>query len=359
MEAVAVTQGIVDPAFWRGRKVFVTGHTGFKGGWLCLWLESLGAEVTGYALPPPTRPSLFEAAGVAAGVRHIEGDIRDFGALREALRQSRAEVLLHLAAQPLVRNSYRDPLGTYGTNVMGTAHALEAVRCSDTVRAVIVVTTDKCYENGERETPYAESDSLGGHDPYSSSKACAELVAAAYRRSFLGEHGIAVATARAGNVIGGGDWAEDRLVPDFFRALESRSPLEIRNPGAIRPWQHVLEPLAGYLLLAQGLISEPTACAGAWNFGPPENDMATVRHVVEELSRRVANPPVLVLPTAAQPHEAKLLLLDSAKARHRLSWRNGLKLGDALAMTTDWYNHWLSGTDMRKASLQQIRDYAA
>ena len=276
----------IDADFWRGRRVFLTGHTGFKGGWLALWLQRLGADVTGYALDPPTTPSLFAVARVGAGMRSIINDIRDAETLAQAMREAQPEIVIHMAAQPLVRYSYQAPVETYATNVMGTVHLLEAVRQTDSVRAVVNVTSDKCYENREWVWGYRENEPMGGYDPYSNSKGCAELVTAAYRNSYFNpaqysQHGVALASARAGNVIGGGDWAEDRLIPDILRAIAAGEAVNIRSPHAIRPWQHVLEPLSGYLLLAQRLIEDGPAHAEGWNFGPSEEDARPVQWIVE------------------------------------------------------------------------------
>ncbi len=344
--------------FWRGRRVLVTGHTGFKGSWLCLWLASMGAEVHGYALSPPTNPALFDVAKVGDLLAASEiADVRDCEALSAAVGRARPEIVFHLAAQPLVRYSYRAPVETYAVNVMGTVHLLEAVRQNDCVRAVLSVTTDKCYENREWPWGYRENEPLGGHDPYSSSKACAELVSAAYRTSFLAESGVALATARAGNVIGGGDWAADRLLPDFLRALDAGETLTIRSPGAIRPWQHVLEPLSGYLALAEALVEAGTQAAEAWNFGPVDDDARPVGWILDHLVARV---PELrwQCDSAPQPHEANYLKLDSSKARARLGWAPRWRLDQALDMTVAWHCAWRQGDDMRALSMAQIAEYA-
>ncbi len=349
----------MNPKFWRGRHVLITGHTGFKGSWLCLWLTSLGATVHGYALSPPTDPSLFEVAKIGDLIASSEiADIRDSEALSAAVRRTCPEIVFHLAAQPLVRYSYRAPLETYEVNVMGTLHLLEAVRQCDSVRAVVNVTSDKCYDNREWPWGYRESEPLGGHDPYSSSKACAELVSAAYRDSFLAALGVALATARAGNVIGGGDWAVDRLLPDLFRALDTCKTLTIRSPESIRPWQHVLEPLSGYLALAAALATPGVQPAEAWNFGPGDDDARPVGWILDHLAARV---PELhwQCDNAPQPHEANYLKLDSSKARARLGWAPRWRLDKALDMTVDWHRAWRQGGDMRAISLAQIAEYAA
>jgi CDP-glucose 4,6-dehydratase len=345
------------PRFWQGRRVLLTGHTGFKGGWLALWLQSMGAQVRGIALAPPTTPSLFEVARVGEGMDHCIADIRDFATIRALVADFQPEIVFHLAAQPLVRASYRLPVETYATNVMGTIHVLEAAREAGSVLAIVNVTTDKCYENDGATSGYREDEPMGGHDPYSSSKGCAELVSSAYRRSFLGAAGIALATARAGNVIGGGDWAVERLVPDILHALENGEPLQIRNPHAIRPWQHVLEPLSGYLLLAERLHAHGQADAEAWNFGPRDEDARPVQWVVEHLCAAWGDAAAWALQAGDHPHEAGFLKLDIAKARQRLDWAPRWTLDTALARTAEWHRAWRDGQDMRAVCLHQISAY--
>jgi CDP-glucose 4,6-dehydratase len=356
----------MNPSFWRGKKVFLTGHTGFKGSWLSLWLQQLGAQVTGYALPPPTHPSLFEVAQVAQGMTSIISDICDGTRLTNAMRQAAPNIVIHMAAQPLVRRSYVDPVETYSTNVMGTVYLLEAVRQTPSVRAVVNVTTDKCYENKEWVWGYRENEPMGGFDPYSSSKGCAELVTAAYRNSFFNtakysEHQVALATARAGNVIGGGDWAEDRLIPDVLRAIESSQSVNIRNPHATRPWQHVLEPLSGYLALAENLYTQGPAFAEAFNFGPAEEDAKPVQWIVEQLTQSWGNGASWHLDGGTHPHEAHYLKLDCSKARATLGWQPHWKLSQALQAIIVWHrahNTHQSSKDMRALCLQQINDYS-
>ncbi len=352
----------VTPEFWQGKRVLLTGHTGFKGGWLSLWLQSMGAEVTGYALNPPTRPSLFEAARVSEGMRSIIADVRDLPGLQQAMQETQPEIVFHLAAQPLVWESYRQPVETYATNVMGTVHLLETVRQVGGVRAVVIVTSDKCYENRERRRGYREDEAMGGYDPYSSSKGCAELATAAWRRSFFnpddyGKHGVAVASARAGNVIGGGDWAADRLVPDLIRAWQAGEPMRIRQPAAIRPWQHVLEPLHGYLLLAERLFIEGPAYAGGWNFGPDAADARSVRWLAEHLAVEWGVGAAWCADHQPHPHEAHYLRLDCAKAHERLGWRPHWNLARALAETVAWYRAERAGVDMRAATRAQIEQF--
>lgn len=347
-----------DPGFWHGRRVLVTGHTGFKGSWLCLWLQALGARVHGLALPPATDPALYTVARVDEGMASSTlGDIRDAALVARTVAAVQPEVLLHLAAQPLVRQSYADPVQTYATNVMGTVHLLEAVRRLDRPCAVVNVTTDKCYENREWLWGYREDEALGGHDPYSSSKACAELVTSAYRRSFLAAGGTALATARAGNVIGGGDWSPDRLVPDVLRSFERGEPVALRHPRAVRPWQHVLEPLSGYLVLAERLATQGQAFAEAWNFGPGEDDAQPVQALVEQLAALWGGSARWQIDGAAHPHEAHALKLDSAKARTRLGWRPHWRLAQSLQAIVAWHQAWQGGADMRRVTLQQIHEH--
>ena len=347
-------------SFYAGRRVLVTGHTGFKGSWLCLWLSRMGADVTGFALAPDTEPSLFAAAKVAQKTHSIIGDIRERETLAGAVRAARPEIVLHLAAQSLVRRSYREPVETYATNVMGTVHLLEACRTLDSVRACVVVTSDKCYENREWERGYTEADALGGHDPYSSSKACAEIVTAAYRRSFLAERGIGLGSARAGNVIGGGDWSEDRLLPDIVRGAVSGTPTRIRNPRSTRPWQHVLEPLSGYLLLARRLIEEPAKHAEAWNFGPDDDSAVEVGEVATRFVERLGRGKLELgtPPASAEPHEARWLKLDASKARDVLGWRPRLGLDASIGQTAAWYRAYLEAPESAAAeTLAQIDAY--
>lgn len=341
-------------AFWRGRRVLLTGHTGFKGSWLGLVLGRLGANVTGYALAPQGDRSLFDGARVGKHLRSVIGDVRDLGALKAATSAAEPEIILHLAAQSLVLTSYEAPLDTFSTNVLGTANLLEAARSVPSVRAVVVVTTDKVYKNREWHWPYRESDELGGRDPYSSSKACAELVTSAYRDSFLATRGVALATARAGNVIGGGDWAENRIVPDFVRAALARRALVVRNPGSTRPWQHLLEPLEGYLLLAERLVSSPQAGEGAWNFGPPADAVQPVRRLVEDLVAGWGSGAAWKHERADQHHEATLLTLDSAKARQEIGWSPRLGYARGVQLTLDWYKAFANGVDLETTTLGQI-----
>jgi len=343
--------------FWSGKRVFLTGHTGFKGGWLALWLADMGAEVHGYALNPPTSPALFHVAGVGDRMASSAiADVRDGERLARAVADVAPEVVFHLAAQPLVRHSYKAPVETYAVNVMGTINLLEAVRHCASVKVLVNVTTDKCYENREWVWAYREHEAMGGHDPYSSSKACSELVTASYRNSFLAQRQVQVATARAGNVIGGGDWAEDRLLPDFLQALDAGRELVIRSPAATRPWQHVLEPLSGYLTLAEQLQLQGQVLAEGWNFGPTEIDARPVSWIVDFLCQRTPGA-AWRCDEVAQPHEAGSLKLDSAKAKAILGWSPRWNLAKALEMTIDWHHAWKRGEDMAELSLAQIRQY--
>lgn len=342
--------------FWRSRRVFITGHTGFKGAWLALSLHSLGARVHGYSLPPPTKPSLFDVAGVGDILEsNALGDVRDLVALRSAMQAANPEVVFHLAAQSLVRPSYDDPLGTFTTNVIGTANVLEVLRHIEGVRAAVIVTSDKCYENAESDRALREMDPMGGYDPYSSSKGCAELVTSAFRRSFFADGRPSVASARAGNIIGGGDWAPDRLVPDLFRALDAGRPLQVRSPNSVRPWQHVLESVAGYLTLAEKLSEGGPTFAEAWNFGPPAGSIQTVAWIVDFLCARTG----VTVETHRRPipHEANYLSLNSNKARERLAWTSRWSIDHSLEKTLAWHAAWRSGADMRKVTLEQIDDY--
>ncbi len=352
----------MSPQFWQDKRVFLTGHTGFKGGWLALWLKSLGARVSGYALPPESVPNLFEAARVDQAVEHRIGDIRGLAEVQAAMRECRPDVVFHFAARSLVRQSYAEPVETYATNVLGTVNVLEAVRREPSARAVVIATSDKCYDNRERAGPYGESDPMGGRDPYSSSKGCAELVTAAYRASFFdpsryGEHGVAVASVRAGNVIGGGDWAADRLVPDVVRAAAAGETVRIRSPKAIRPWQHVLEPLSGYLLLAERMWSGGAGFAQAWNFGPSERATRPVAEVMDRIVALWGGGLRWEADSESHPHEATLLRLDSSKARGKLGWRPRMSLQLALEWTVHWYQTQLRGADMQQLTTSQIARY--
>jgi CDP-glucose 4,6-dehydratase len=354
---------MIDYGFWRGKCVFLTGHTGFKGSWLSIWLMKLGAEVSGFALDPPTNPSLYDIAGLEKRMRSTIGDIRDRESLKEALTEAHPEIVIHMAAQPLVRLSYDEPLLTYETNVMGTANLLEAIRGCESVRSVVIITTDKCYDNKEWPWGYRENESLGGYDPYSSSKACAEIVTAAYRSSFFNpkdygpKHHVAVATARAGNVIGGGDWAKDRLVPDIVTAIGEGRKVLIRSPESIRPWQYVLEPLAGYLMLAERLYAKGVDYAEAWNFGPYDSDAKPVGWIVEQLCATWPSAAGFELDSAPKPHEAAYLKLDCSKAISRLGWRPTWNLETALRKIVDWNLGHARGEDMCAVTARQIQEF--
>ncbi len=352
------------PVFWSGKRVFLTGHTGFKGSWLALWLQQLGAHVTGFALDAPTQPSLFDVARVGEGMQSVHGDVRDLSALLHTMQAAQPEIVIHLAAQSLVRLSYDTPVETYATNVMGTVHLLEAVRQTPGVKAVVNVTTDKCYENREWVWGYRENEPMGGFDPYSNSKGCSELVSAAYRSSFFNpsdysRHAVALATARAGNVIGGGDWAKDRLIPDILAAFETGKRVPIRNPHATRPWQHVLEPLRGYLTLAEHLCTYGPSYAEGWNFGPNSDDAKPVEWIVQKLAQRWGQGASWQVDAGEHPHEANYLKLDISKAGQRLNWQPVLRLDNALDLIVDWARHQRAGADMRTITLAQIAAYQA
>ncbi len=352
---------MIDGSFWHGRSVFLTGHTGFKGAWLTLWLDAMGARVTGFSLPPEAEPNLFALAEVGGVCRSITGDVRDASALRDAMAEAEPSVVLHLAAQALVRRSYREPVETYATNVMGTVHCLDAVRHTPSVRAAVVVTSDKCYENRDWEWAYRESEAMGGHDPYSNSKGCSELVTSAYRASFFdGPEACRIGSGRAGNVIGGGDWSDDRLIPDVIRAFAAGRSVEIRAPRATRPWQHVLEPLHGYLRLAEALAGpHGRTCADGWNFGPADDDCRPVSHIVHRLAAGWPGGASWHRSTGAHPHEAHLLKVDASKARARLDWRPCLDLDAALDWTVEWYAAVAAGGDAATFCRGQIARYGA
>ena len=351
-------EGVVMKNFFQGKRIFITGHTGFKGSWLCLWLHKLGAEIHGYALEPTTTPSLFDLANVSELLcSHNIADVRDAVALADVMQQGQPEIVIHMAAQPLVRDSYRIPVDTYAINVMGTVHLLEAVRQCRSVKAVVNVTTDKCYENHEWAWGYRENEPMGGFDPYSSSKGCSELVTAAYRNSFF-QHSVALASARAGNVIGGGDWATDRLIPDCINALLAEEPVRIRNPHAIRPWQHVLEPLSGYLTLAQRLYESGQEYAEGWNFGPTDDDAKSVEWIVRRMCELWGNNARHEIDAGDHPHEAHYLKLDCSKARMRLGWQPRWNLEKALNNIIEWTNVYRSAGDLRRCCLEQIDYYS-
>lgn len=348
--------------FWHGKRVLITGHTGFKGSWLTLWMQSMGARVVGYALAPPTNPSLFEVARVGIDMTSVIGDIRDLAYLQAVFTEHQPEIVIHMAAQPLVRYSYLEPVETYSTNVMGTVNLLEAVRHTKGVKAVVNVTSDKCYENREWDWGYRENEAMGGYDPYSNSKGCAELVTAAYRNSYFPtekyqEHVVAIGSGRAGNVIGGGDWAEDRLIPDMMRAITSGQPASIRNPHSTRPWQHVLEPLSGYLLLAQKLYEEGPVFAEGWNFGPNDDDAKPVEWILNNLTMTWGEGASWKLDGGDRPHEAHYLKLDCTKAKSRLQWHPRWTLTKAIDQICAWHKAHLAGANMRAMCLDQIKQY--
>ena len=349
--------------FWRGKRVFLTGHTGFKGSWMSLWLQKLGAEVTGYSLGLPTDTSMFDVADVAKGMASILGDIRDLSTLKQAIQSARPDIVIHMAAQSLVRMSYSSPIETYSTNVMGTANVLESIRYTPEVKAAVVVTTDKCYENKEWVWGYRENEPMGGYDPYSSSKGCAELVSAAYRSSFFNKkdykkHGVSVATVRAGNVIGGGDWARDRLIPDILKAFERKKLASLRNPKSTRPWQHVLEPIRGYLMLAEKLYTDGQSYAEGWNFGPIDSDAKAASWIADQLSIFWGGGANWVSSSIdQQEHEANYLKLDSSKANSKLGWRQSTELKGTLRDIVRWHRAFIDRADMRDETLSQIHDY--
>ena len=352
-------QRSVDANFWKNKKVLVTGHTGFKGSWLSLWLQSMDANVRGVSLAPTSEPNLFNIANVQNGLEHYIADIRDLNAMRFHVSDFNPDIIIHMAAQPLVRRSYKEPVETFETNVMGTVNVLEAARSGTNIRAIVNVTTDKCYENREWPWGYRENEAMGGHDPYSSSKGCVELISSAYKNSFFVEAGIAIGTARAGNVIGGGDWSEDRLLPDILRALQSEEPVAIRNPNAIRPWQHVLEPLSGYLMLAENLFGvSGQRFAEGWNFGPLDEDAKPVGWIVKEMCDLWPGNNTWVSQDGGHPHEANFLKLDISKAKEQLNWRPAWDLAKGLSKTIDWHQAWINGKDMHDFSLQQISAYS-
>ena len=347
----------MNPSFWIGRSVFVTGHTGFKGGWISLWLSNLGAKVHGFSLIPPTTPNFFSETQLESRMQSSTiADIRDLTTLMSALQTAKPSIVIHMAAQPLVRESYVRPVETFSTNVIGTVNLLEAMRSVDSVEAVVNITTDKCYENREWVWLYRENDRLGGHDPYSASKACAELVATSYRNSFFSKTGIQLASVRAGNVIGGGDWAADRLIPDFLRAVDAGKTLRVRSPNAVRPWQHILEPLSGYLTLAERLVSGGSEYAEAWNFGPTELDAKPVSWILDHLCQKVPDAR-WEREESSQPHEACLLKLDITKARTKLGWSPRWSLATGLDKTLEWHQAWRDGRSMTDVSTKQIEEY--
>jgi CDP-glucose 4,6-dehydratase len=355
---------MLDRSYWKGRRVLVTGHTGFKGSWLSLWLQALGADVTGFALEPPTQPSLFEQARVEQTLRSIRGDLRDLPALSDAVAQCRPEVVLHLGAQSVVRRGYDDPVGTYASNVMGTVHLLEVVRQRKQPCVVVVVTSDKCYANQEWVWGYRENEAMGGKDPYSNSKGCAELVTTAYRESYfpsatVDRHGVAIASARAGNAIGGGDWTSDQLIPDLMRSFLEGQPCQIRNPTAVRPWQFVLEPLRGYLRLAEQLAAEPSGFASGWNFGPADSDAQPVSWIADELTRSWGHGASWSYDRAHHPSEAHLLKLDISKSRAGLGWSPAVPLKLALEWIVEWYRAFADGGDLQRLTRTQIERYEA
>jgi CDP-glucose 4,6-dehydratase len=355
---MGLIKGKVNSSFWNNKKVFLTGHTGFKGSWLSLWLQSMNAVVKGYSLNVNTKPSLFKEAKVASGMESEIGDIRDLDKLTTSMSKFNPDILIHMAAQPLVRLSYLNPLETYSTNVMGTVNVLEAARSCDNLKSIVSVTTDKCYENKELQRGYKENEPMGGHDPYSSSKGCAELVTSAYRRSFFNNNNSAfIASARAGNVIGGGDWAEDRLIPDILRAFEKSQLVIIRNPMSTRPWQHVLEPLSGYLVLAQELFVDGENYTGGWNFGPKDEDCKPVSWILDEMVKLWGDDSNWRLDKDNNPHEANFLKLDCSKAANQLKWFPKWRLKESLETIVNWHRVFISGGNVQKQCLIEIKKY--
>jgi CDP-glucose 4,6-dehydratase len=358
MENMGGLKGRVNPAFWKGKKVFITGHTGFKGSWLSLWLQEMGAFVKGYALEPNTFPNLFTQANVAHNMHSEIGDITDLNHITESMKAFNPEVLIHMAAQPLVRLSYQEPVLTYATNVMGTVNVLEAARKCSNLKAIVSVTTDKCYENKEWAWGYRENEPMGGHDPYSSSKGCAELVTAAYRKSFFNDENSAfLASARAGNVIGGGDWSADRLIPDILRAFEKKEPVIVRNPMSTRPWQHVLEPISGYLVLAQHLFEDGSNIAEGWNFGPKDEDCKPVSWILDKMVTNWGKGASWELDKNNNPHEAGYLKLDCSKAAMRLNWFPKWNLEYTLESIINWHQHYLAQKNIQEQCLLEIAKY--
>ena len=358
MESVVISKGTVDTVFWKDKKVFLTGHTGFKGAWLSLWLQSMGAIVKGYSLEPNTIPNLFTEAHVGNNMESEIGDIRDLNQISKSMLDFNPDVLIHMAAQPLVRLSYQEPVDTYTTNVIGTVNVLEAARKCSNLKAIVSVTTDKCYENQEWDWGYRENEPMGGHDPYSSSKGCAELVISAYRRSFFNSvNSASLASARAGNVIGGGDWSDDRLIPDILKAFENTEPVVIRNPLSTRPWQHVLEPLSGYLVLAQELFLNGDEFAEGWNFGPKDEGCKPVDWILDEMVAQWGESASWELDKNSNPHEAGFLKLDCSKAANRLKWQPKWELRETLKMIVDWYQLYIDGSDIKKQCIKEINLY--
>jgi CDP-glucose 4,6-dehydratase len=355
---VKIMSGVND-LFWKEKNVIITCHTGFKGSWLSVWLQNMGANVCGLALKPENNLSLFNEAYVAEGMQHHIVDIRDLSSVIKIFRDFQPQIVIHMAAQPLVRDSYQNPVETYSTNVMGTVNVLEACRSVSNIKAIVNVTTDKCYENREWIWAYKETDAMGGHDPYSSSKGCSELVSSAYINSYFNDSGVGVGTARAGNVIGGGDWSKDRLVPDILKCFDNNKITELRNPHAIRPWQHVIEPISGYLVLAEQLYSKGVKMSGAWNFGPHEDDAKTVQWISEYLTDKLSNKSDWKKQPGDHPHEANNLKLDISKAKHYLNWKPKWSLNIALDQVIIWHQSWKSGDDLRKICLEQINQYTS